>query len=442
MNTATRAPTRARWVATASQNIGGTLQVPGDKSISHRAVMFGSIASGVTEIRNFLPGADCRATAAAMQAMGVQIDSLGPNHLRVHGVGLHGLKAPSTALDLGNSGTSMRLFTGLLAGQDFDVTLTGDASLSRRPMRRVTEPLAQMGARFTTTEAGTAPLTIHGSAQIQPMDYHMPMASAQVKSAVLLAGLYADGCTRVVEPKVTRDHTERMLRGFGYAVESQDGRISLTGGAELTAHDVDVPGDLSSAAFFMVAAAIVPGACLRIENVGLNPTRTGVIEILQRMGAQVEVTDQRISMGEPVGTVSVTGAPLKGIEIGADLVALAIDELPVIFIAAACAQGRTQVTGAEELRVKESDRLAIMADGLQAVGIEAQTQPDGITIEGGTIRGGRIHSHDDHRIAMAFAVAGQRSQEPIELLDCDVVATSFPSFLDCAAQIGMQVCPA
>ena len=401
----------------------------------------GAIAQGVTEVRNFLPGADCRATAAAMQAMGVEIETLGENHLRVHGVGLKGLKAPAHALDLGNSGTSMRLFSGLLAGQDFDVTLTGDESLSRRPMRRVTDPLSQMGARFTTTENGTAPLTIHGGAAIQAMHYTMPMASAQVKSAVLLAGLYAEGETSVVEPKVTRDHTERMLRGFGYTVVTDGNRISLRGGGELIASDIDVPGDLSSAAFFMVAAAIQPGATIVIENVGLNPTRTGVIDVLRLMGAQIEISDERISMGEPVGTVAVTGAALQGIEIGADLVALAIDELPVLFIAAACAQGRTVVSGAEELRVKESDRVASMAEGLQAVGIDAQAQPDGIVIEGGAIRGGSINSYGDHRIAMAFAVAAQRSEQPIELRDCANVATSFPSFLSCAAQVGMQVQP-
>ncbi|MGJ8670056.1 MAG: 3-phosphoshikimate 1-carboxyvinyltransferase [Oceanococcus sp.] len=427
------------WLASPSNTVGGSLQVPGDKSISHRSVMFGSLANGVTEVRNFLPGADCRATAAAMQAMGVKIETLGENHLRVHGVGLRGLQAPQQALDLGNSGTSMRLFCGLLAGQSFDATLTGDASLSRRPMRRVTDPLSQMGARFSTTDAGTAPLTVHGGSRIQAMQYAMPMASAQVKSAVLLAGLYAQGETSVVEPKVTRDHTERMLRGFGYKVESDGNRIALRGGGELIASDVEVPGDLSSAAFFMVAAAIQPGATIRIDNVGLNPTRIGVIEILRLMGAEIVVSDERLSMGEPVGTVSVTGTELKGINIGADLVALAIDELPVLFIAAACAQGQTVVTGAEELRVKESDRVASMAEGLQAVGIDAQAQPDGIVIEGGRLQGGCINSYGDHRIAMAFAVAAQRAEAPIELQDCANVATSFPSFLERAAQVGMLV---
>ncbi|ORE88278.1 3-phosphoshikimate 1-carboxyvinyltransferase [Oceanococcus atlanticus] len=429
------------WIARPGGAIGGRLQVPGDKSISHRAVMFSALADGVCEISNFLTGADCRATAAAMQAMGVRIDTLSERHLRVHGVGMRGLKPPTTTLDLGNSGTSMRLFCGLLAGQGFELTLTGDESLSKRPMRRVTDPLSQMGARFSTTEAGTAPLTIHAAAELSALDYVMPMASAQVKSAVLLAGLYADGCTAVTEPKVTRDHTERMLRGFGYAVDREGSRVSLSGGGQLRASNIEVPGDLSSAAFFFVAAAIQPGATIRIDNVGINPTRVGVLEVLRRMGAQVEISAQRESMGEPVATVSVTGAPLKGIEIDEDLVALAIDELPVLFVAAACAEGETVVSGAEELRVKESDRVATMADGLQAVGIEAEARPDGIRIVGGQIRGGEINSHGDHRIAMSFAVAAQRSIEPIVLRDCANVATSFPGFLECATQAGLRVEP-
>ena len=427
------------WIARPGGTVGGRLQVPGDKSISHRAVMFSALADGICEVTNFLTGADCRATAAAMQAMGVRIDTLSERHLRIHGVGMNGLSQPRTVLDLGNSGTSMRLFCGLLAGQGFELTLTGDASLSKRPMRRVTDPLSQMGASFSTTEAGTAPLTIHAARQLRALDYAMPMASAQVKSAVLLAGLYANGRTTVSEPKVTRDHTERMLRGFGYEVERDGASVSLQGGGYLRASDIEVPGDLSSAAFFFVAAAIQPGATITIENVGINPTRIGVLEVLRRMGAQVEIRDQRESMGEPVATVSVTGAPLRGIEIDADLVALAIDELPVLFVAAACADGVTVVSGAEELRVKESDRVATMADGLNAVGIEAEPRADGIRIVGGQIRGGEIASHGDHRIAMSFAVAAQRSIEPIVLRDCANVATSFPGFLQCAAQAGLRV---
>lgn len=430
---------RVDWIARPGGDLGGELKVPGDKSISHRSVMLGALADGITEVRNFLPGEDCRATAAAMRAMGVRIDELARDHLKVHGVGIDGLRTPDQTLYLGNSGTSMRLFCGLLAGQAFDATLTGDASLSKRPMRRVTEPLALMGARIDTTEAGTAPLRVRGGAALRGIEYAMPMASAQVKSALLLAGLYATGSTRVSEPKVTRDHTERMLRGFGYAVETRDGLISLEGGGRLKASQIDVPGDLSSAAFFLVAAAITPGARITVHDVGINPTRIGVLRVLEAMGASVSLSHERESMGEPVASVTVEGRELRGIHIDAELVALAIDELPVLFIAAACAQGETVVSGAEELRVKESDRVATMADGLTALGIQAEALPDGIRIQGGQIQGGAIDSHGDHRIAMSFAVAALRAQAPIRLQDCANVATSFPDFLDVARLIGLNV---
>ncbi len=429
------------WLARAGQDIGGALEVPGDKSISHRAVMFGAIADGVSEISNFLPGEDCRATARAMRAMGVEIEDLSPTHLRVHGVGIDGLRPPAQALDLGNSGTSMRLLSGLLSGQGFACTLTGDDSLSRRPMRRVTDPLAEMGARILTTPQGTAPLQLLGSAALKSMDYTMPMASAQVKSAVLLAGIYASGRTSVTEPKITRDHTERMLRGFGYAVSSAGATAALEGGGRLRASTIEVPGDLSSAAFFFVLAAIQPGARITVHNVGINPTRIGVLRILELMGAKIEISNERISMGEPVASVAVEGRALRGIHIDSELVALAIDELPVLFIAAACASGETLVTGAEELRVKESDRVASMAAGLSALGIQAEALPDGIRIQGGQLQGGSIDSQGDHRIAMAFAVAAQRAAGPIVLRDCANVATSFPSFRDCARVVGLAVEP-
>ncbi len=432
-------PQSESWLARPSRDLGGEAWVPGDKSISHRAVMLGALADGITEVHNFLPGEDCRATARAMQAMGVQIEGLAPDHLRIHGVGIDGLQAPDDALYLGNSGTSMRLFCGLLAGQSFASRLTGDVSLSARPMRRVTEPLSRMGAQIRTTAAGTAPLDVTGSALLHGIDYVLPMASAQVKSALLLAGLYATGRTRVQEPKVTRDHTERMLRGFGYPVDTLDGTISLVGGGRLHASTVQVPGDLSSAAFFFVAAAIQPGARITIHDVGLNPTRIGVLRVLELMGALVDVSNERLAMGEPVASVSVTGAPLRGIQIDAELVALAIDELPVLFVAAACAQGETVVTGAEELRVKESDRVASMAAGLNVLGIVAEPRPDGIRIEGGCLRGGRVQSHGDHRIAMSFAVAAQVADAAIEIGDCANVATSFPGFLDCARRLGLNV---
>ncbi len=433
---------RQDWIARPGGSIGGELRVPGDKSISHRSVMLGALADGVTEVRNFLPGEDCRATAGAMRAMGVKIEELSRDHLRVHGVGIDGLRAPERELYLGNSGTSMRLFCGLLAAQPFPCTLTGDASLSGRPMRRVTEPLSRMGASFRTTDRGTAPVEILGGRALQGLDYAMPMASAQVKSALLLAGLFAQGRTTVHEPKVTRDHTERMLRGFGYTVEQADGQVSLTGGGRLTAHDVQVPGDLSSAAFFLVAAAVRPGARITVHDVGINPTRTGVLTALERMGARVEISNERLSMGEPVASVTVEGAPLKGIEIDAELVALAIDELPVLFVAAACARGDTVVSGAEELRVKESDRVATMAEGLQALGIDAEPQPDGIRIRGGQLRGGRVGSHGDHRIAMSFAVAAQVAAGEILIEDCANVATSFPGFVDSATALGLALEPA
>ncbi len=433
---------RQDWIARPGGSIGGELRVPGDKSISHRSVMLGALADGVTEVRNFLPGEDCRATAGAMRAMGVKIEELSRDHLRVHGVGIDGLRAPERELYLGNSGTSMRLFCGLLAAQPFPCTLTGDASLSGRPMRRVTEPLSRMGASFRTTDRGTAPVEILGGRALQGLDYAMPMASAQVKSALLLAGLFAQGRTTVHEPKVTRDHTERMLRGFGYTVEQADGQVSLTGGGRLTAHDIQVPGDLSSAAFFLVAAAVRPGSRITVHDVGINPTRTGVLTALERMGARVEISNERLSMGEPVASVTVEGAPLKGIEIDAELVALAIDELPVLFVAAACARGDTVVSGAEELRVKESDRVATMAEGLQALGIDAEPQPDGIRIRGGQLRGGRVGSHGDHRIAMSFAVAAQVAAGEILIEDCANVATSFPGFVDSATALGLALEPA
>ncbi len=433
---------RQDWIARPGGSIGGELRVPGDKSISHRSVMLGALADGVTEVRNFLPGEDCRATAGAMRAMGVKIEELSRDHLRVHGVGIDGLRAPERELYLGNSGTSMRLFCGLLAAQPFPCTLTGDASLSGRPMRRVTEPLSRMGASFRTTDRGTAPVEILGGRALQGLDYAMPMASAQVKSALLLAGLFAQGRTTVHEPKVTRDHTERMLRGFGYTVEQADGQVSLTGGGRLTAHDIQVPGDLSSAAFFLVAAAVRPGSRITVHDVGINPTRTGVLTALERMGARVVISNERLSMGEPVASVTVEGAPLKGIEIDAELVALAIDELPVLFVAAACARGDTVVSGAEELRVKESDRVATMAEGLQALGIDAEPQPDGIRIRGGQLRGGRVGSHGDHRIAMSFAVAAQVAAGEILIEDCANVATSFPGFVDSATALGLALEPA
>lgn len=420
-------------------SLAGRLRVPGDKSISHRSVMLGAIADGVTEVDGFLEGADALATLEAFRGMGVRVDRPGKGRLRIHGVGVDGLRAPAYDLDLGNSGTAMRLMAGLLAGQPFDSVLVGDESLSKRPMRRVTDPLAQMGARIDSTPDGTCPLRIHGGAPLKGIHYPMPVASAQIKSCLLLAGLYAEGETVVEEPAPTRDHTERMLRGFGYEVRSGNGRISLHGGGRLTATAIDVPADISSAAFFLVGASIAPNAELLLEHVGINPTRTGVIDILKLMGANIELMNQREVGGEPVADLRVTSSELHGIQIPEPLVPLAIDEFPALFIAAACAKGATVLTGAEELRVKESDRIAVMAEGLQTLGVKAEPTPDGMVIEGGPMRGGEIDSHGDHRIAMSFAIAALRASAEIRINDCDNVATSFPEFDSMATEAGLAL---
>ncbi len=424
-------------------NPGGSLQgrvrVPGDKSISHRAVMLGSLAEGTTQVTGFLEGEDSLATLRAFRAMGVEIEGPKEGRVTIHGVGMHGLKQPDGPLDLGNSGTSMRLLAGLLSGQGFEVTLTGDASLSSRPMRRVTEPLARMGADIETTEAGTAPLIIHPVARLRGIHYELPVASAQVKSALLLAGLYAEGETCVTEPAPTRDHTERMLRGFGYEVRREGSRICVAGGGRLAACDIDVPADISSAAFFLVGASIAPGSDLVLEHVGMNPTRDGVVTILRLMGADIEVENRRDVGGEPVADLRVRHAPLHGIEIPEELVPLAIDEFPAIFVAAACAEGETVLTGAEELRVKESDRIQVMADGLRVLGVEAEPTPDGIRIRGGSLGGGEVLSHGDHRIAMSFAMAALRASGTIRIKDCDNVNTSFPGFAGLAAGVGLKI---
>ncbi len=424
---------------TPGGTVDGSLRVPGDKSISHRSIMLGAIAEGITRVSGFLDGEDCLATLDAFRAMGVTIHGPDEGRVDIQGVGMHGLRAPEQPLDLGNSGTSMRLLSGLLAGQGFDVTLRGDASLSKRPMRRVTEPLALMGAKIDTGENGTPPLTIHGGQTLRGIDYRLPVASAQVKSALLLAGLYADGVTRVTEPAPTRDHTERMLRGFGYAVRRDGDTVSVEGGGRLVATAIDVPADISSAAFFMVGAAIANDAELLLEHVGVNPTRTGVIEILRLMGADIALENPREIGGEPVADIRVRSSALKGIDIPESLVPLAIDEFPVLFIAAACAEGATRLTGAAELRVKESDRIQVMADGLEACGIDAEPTADGIIISGGALQGGEVEAHGDHRIAMAFTIAGLRSAGEILIHDCRNVDTSFPGFVDACASVGLTL---
>lgn len=423
----------------AGGRLQGRIRVPGDKSISHRSIMLGSLAEGVTEISGFLEGEDSLATVAAFRAMGVAIEGPHQGRVSINGVGLHGLKQPSGPLDCGNSGTSMRLLAGLLSGQSFDVELIGDASLSRRPMKRVAKPLAAMGAKIETVGEGTPPLRIKGGQALQGIHYEMPVASAQVKSALLFAGLYAQAKTCVTEPAPTRDHTERMLKGFGYSVERRGSTVCVKSGGKLTATAIDVPADISSAAFFMVGASIAAGSDIVLEHVGINPTRTGIIDILRLMGADLQVQNQKEVGGEPVADIRVRAATLKGIHVPPELVPLAIDEFPVLFIAAACAQGETVVTGAEELRVKESDRIQVMADGLVALGIDARPTADGMIIQGGKIGSGRINSCGDHRIAMAFAMAALRANGPIVIDDCANVATSFPGFQRLAQAAGLDI---
>ncbi len=417
----------------------GCIRVPGDKSISHRSIMLGALAEGMTPISGFLEGEDSLATLEAFRQMGVRIEGPHEGRVTVHGVGLHGLRRPVGPLDLGNSGTSMRLMAGLLAGQPFDATLVGDASLSSRPMRRVTEPLERMGARIEATKRGTAPLHIIPAAGLSGIDYEMPVASAQVKSCLLLAGLYARGETCVTEPAPTRDHTERMLSGFGYEVRRQGSRVCLTGGGRLSAREIDVPADISSAAFFLVGASIAAGSDLTLEHVGMNPTRVGVLNILRMMGADIEVGRERGVGGEPVADLRVRSARLRGVRIPPGQVPLAIDEFPALFVAAACAEGETVLTGAEELRVKESDRIQVMADGLATLGVRATPTPDGIAITGGPMGGGVVGSHGDHRIAMSFAMAALRAGGEIRIDDCANVNTSFPGFAELARAAGLDI---
>ncbi len=431
MNTATPAVTYRTQAHLAP--LTGHLRVPGDKSISHRSIMLGALACGITEVTGFLQGEDSLNTLRCFRAMGVSISDPVDGYVRIEGAGLQGLRPPAQPLYVGNSGTSMRLMAGILAGQAFDTVLEGDESLSRRPMKRVIDPLTQMGAVIESAEGGRSPLIIRGGQTLHAINYVLPMASAQVKSCVLLAGLYATGATCVTEPAPTRDHTERMLTGFGYAVNRSASTACVVGGGHLAARAVEVPADISSAAFFMVAASIAPEADITLLHVGMNPTRTGIIDILNLMGADITLHNLREVGGEPVADIQIKSAQLSGIDIPESLVPLAIDEFPVLFIAAACAVGRTVLTGAEELRVKESDRIAVMADGLQKLGIDATPTADGMVINGRgdeatPLGSAEIWSEGDHRIAMAFAVAGLRAQGVITIHNCEFVETSFPGF--------------
>jgi 3-phosphoshikimate 1-carboxyvinyltransferase len=432
---------REYQVAPGAQ-ISGEVRVPGDKSISHRSLMLGGIASGETHISGFLASEDCLATLGALSALGVRIERPQPTRVIVYGVGADGLHGAATPLDMGNAGTAMRLSMGLLAGRPFATTLIGDASLMRRPMERVAGPLRQMGAEITT-RAGLPPVQLHGGRVLRGINYAMPVASAQVKSAILLAGLSASGSTRVTEPAPTRDHTERMLGAFGVRVDRAGSSVSVAGGQPLIGTTIEVPADFSSAAFFLVAGALAAPQGLVLRNVGVNPTRTGLLTMLQMMGARITVhmhgagTD---GVGEPIADLEVHASPLRGIEVPEALVPLSIDEFPVFFIAAACAKGETVVRGAAELRVKESDRLAVMAAGLKILGVDHTLLPDGIRIRGGQgFSGGTVDSHGDHRIAMSFAIASLKAQAPIHILDVANVATSFPGFVELARSVGLRI---
>ncbi|RZV34354.1 MAG: 3-phosphoshikimate 1-carboxyvinyltransferase [Chromatiales bacterium] len=416
-----------------------TTTVPGDKSISHRALMLGSIAQGRSAVSGFLNGADCLATAAAMRAMGVNIKQTGPTSLLIDGVGTRGLQAPSHDLDLGNSGTAMRLMAGLLAAQPFDSVLTGDASLTGRPMGRIITPLTSMGAAIESDCDGTPPLQIAGGVRLHGIHYDMPVASAQVKSAVLLAGLFADGETSVFEPAVTRDHTERMLRSMGATVSSKGGTVSLAGGQPLTGCAIQVPGDLSSATFIILGTLLSQDSEILIENVGVNPTRTGVLDIFQSMGADIRLENPRQFGDEPVADVRVRASRLQGIDVDPAVVSLAIDEFPALFVAAAAARGETRFSGLEELRVKESDRIAAMANGLRRLGIDIEETPDGALVRGGRFRSGEVRSFHDHRVAMSLTMAATIADGEVLIRGVDNVNTSFPGFEDCVSRLGADV---
>lgn len=420
--------------------VNGSVTVDGDKSISHRSIMFGALADGDTKVSRILEGEDVLATIEAFRKMGVEIIRDEEIYL-IHGVGINGLTKPESLLDMGNSGTAFRLMAGILAGQPWEATMGGDASLSGRPMGRIIKPLTEMGARMKAANE-RPPLTMHADNTLKGIRYEMPVASAQVKSAILLAGLYAQGETVVREPAPTRDHTERMLSGFGYEVErygDHSDYVSIVGGGRLTACDIEVPADLSSATFFILGALISPDSELHLPNLGINPSRNGVLGILERMGANIVTQNQRVVGGEPVADLVVKSSRLQGVELNHTDIALAVDEIPAIAVAAACADGVTEISGAEELRVKESDRIATTVAGLQALGAKVTEKPDGMVIQGGPLTGGRVESHGDHRIAMAFSVVGNAASSEVAISNVECVATSFPGFYDLFRQVGLNI---
>jgi 3-phosphoshikimate 1-carboxyvinyltransferase len=416
------------------------MAVPGDKSVSHRALMLGAIAEAPVTVSGFLEGADCIASRRALEQMGVEIRDTDPGRLRILGKGPEGLASAQAPLDLGNSGTGIRLMTGLVAGLSIDTTLTGDASLRSRPMERVARPLRLMGADVSTT-GGCPPVVVKGGATLHGIEYDMPLASAQVKSAILLAGLFAEGETVVRQPGISRDHTERMLSAMGATISFDESVVRLRGPARLRGGDIQVPGDFSSAAFFMVAGLLAAPDGLVLEGVGVNPTRVGLLRMLEAMGGDIELMNLRQRSGEPVADIRVRQSDLRAIDVEPQWVALAIDEFPVFFVAAAVADGVTRVSGAAELRHKESDRIDAMAQALREVGVEVETRPDGMLVRGGILRGGRIDSRGDHRVAMAMSVAGMVSQEGVIIDDTDNVGTSFPGFVEAAASVGLVIDP-
>ncbi|MEC9375004.1 MAG: 3-phosphoshikimate 1-carboxyvinyltransferase [Pseudomonadota bacterium] len=426
-----------KFVVQPDGNINGQVSIPGDKSISHRALILSSIAEGETIIRGFLMGQDCLATLIALEQLGVSVDLSKESEIRVSGLGLDGLQPSSKTLDLGNSGTAIRLMTGLLAGQPFKSCLTGDASLRRRPMDRLANPLREMGAIIETNN-GTAPIKLQGG-NLKGINFESTVASAQLKSALLIAGLFAKGETSIIEPAVTRDHTERMLAAFGVDLGIQDKYICLDGLQGLKATELEVPGDLSSAAFIIAAGIIAGENEIRIDGVGVNPTRTGIIEVLRLMGAEISLLNQRMFNQEPVADLVVKATNLKGINLPNELVSLSIDEFPIIFALAACADGETLITGAEELRYKESDRISIMTKGLHQMGVKAEELNDGVRIKGGELNGAVIDSAGDHRIAMAFAVLALKANNPVEILNTANVDTSFPSFCHLMRSLGVII---
>ncbi len=421
-----------------SNSIIGKVNIPGDKSISHRAIILAAIADGESRIKNFLQGEDTLATIRVFQKMGVNIKNDG-DIIIVKGVGLHGLRAENPTLDFGNSGTSVRLLSGLLSAQNFSSQLIGDESLMKRPMFRIINPLQKMNAKINCTDLGTLPIKIEGGQKIEGIEYELPIFSAQLKSCLLLAGLYAEGTTKIIENMATRDHTERMLANFSHSVIKKGNQISIKKADRLIGCEIIVPGDFSSAAYFIVAAILTPNSNIILENVGVNPTRNAMIKIMKLMGADVELKNERLESGEPVATIYAKTSKLIGIDIPEELVPVAIDELPIILVAAACAKGKTKLSGAAELRVKESDRIQSMLDGFISLGIKVKALEDGMIIEGGQYNGGVINSNDDHRIAMAFSIAGIIAKAPIIINSCKNVATSFPEFVDTAKHLGMNI---